>query len=62
MKTKQTQDTTIIKIRISMNYERKRSKNKVVLCCAFSRYEKTQNEIQLQGLKDWWKHLDEMIT
>jgi len=42
MKTKQTQDTTIIKIRISMNYERKRSKNKVVLSCAFSRYEKTQ--------------------
>lgn len=59
MKTKQTQDTNIIKIRISMNYERKRSKNKVVLHCAFSRYEKTQKwnpAARYEGLVEtpWW--------
>lgn len=59
MKTKQTQDTTMIKIRISMNYERKRSKNKVVLYCAFSRYEKTQKwnpAARFEGLVEtpWW--------
>jgi len=33
-------------------------------CCAvhLADMKNHRNEIQLQGLKDWWKHLDEMIT